>query len=79
MMHKNNKPRRPNAMEDDTIDRGITGQSLRDKGMNYDPATGLPTGGKDVNLGMGNECPCDDMDMDGDYDNSMGEMDDDYE
>ena len=55
---------KPNAMDDDTIDRGITGQSLRDKSMNYDPATGKPTGGKDVNLGMG-------MDGDGDYDNSM--------
>ena len=69
MMHKNtgHKQRRPNAMEDDTIDRGVTGQSLRDKGMNYDPATGLPTGGYDVNLGMGNECPCDDMNMDDDH------------
>lgn len=79
-MSCNSKPinGRPNAMDDDTINRGITGQSLRDKSMNYDPATGKPTGGMDVNLGMGmgGECPCGDMDMDGDYDNSMENEDD---
>lgn len=40
---------KPNAMDDDTIDRGITGQSLRDKSMSYDPQTGKGYG-IDVNL-----------------------------
>jgi len=37
------------AMGDDAINRGITGQSLRDKSMSYDPATGKAHG-QDVNL-----------------------------
>ncbi len=42
---------KPNIKDDDTIDRGISGQSLRDTGQHYDPATGKSTGGaKDVNL-----------------------------
>ncbi|MFV2057712.1 MAG: hypothetical protein ACC707_14695 [Thiohalomonadales bacterium] len=33
---------------DEAINRGTTGQSLKDKGMHYDPATGKPTGGEDM-------------------------------
>ncbi len=29
-----------NGVYDDPVNRGITGQNLRDKGMKYDPATG---------------------------------------
>ncbi len=35
---------KPNAIDDDTINRGVSGQSLRDTGMHYDPATGKPDG-----------------------------------
>jgi len=42
-------------MDDDTINRGVTGQGLRDKELRYDPATGRPTGGMDVNLNMSGE------------------------
>lgn len=38
----------PDGRDDDTINRGITGQSLRDTSMNYDPATGMPTGDNDM-------------------------------
>ncbi len=41
---------RPNAVDDDTIDRGISGQSLRDKGLHYDIATGRPNHSDGVNL-----------------------------
>jgi len=46
---------RPNGIDDDTIDRGVTGQGLRDKEMHYDPATGKRTGGTDVNLNVPGE------------------------
>ncbi len=53
---KCNKPitGQPNGIDDDTIDRGITGQSLRDKSMSYDPATGV-SHGTNVNLNMPGE------------------------
>ncbi len=38
--HMNGKP---NGIDDDPVNRGTTGQSLRDKGQHYDPATGKPT------------------------------------
>jgi len=42
---------KPNITDDDTLNRGISGQSLRDTGMHYDPATGKPTSGAvEVNL-----------------------------
>jgi len=44
---------KPNATDDDTVNRGVTGQCLRDKSMNYDPATGKGSGGCQVNLPEG--------------------------
>lgn len=45
---------KPNGIDDDTVNRGVTGQSLRDKSMNYDPATGKGSGA-DVNLNVPGE------------------------
>ncbi len=47
---------KPNGIDDDPVDRGTTGQSLHDKGMHYDPATGKPTDG------MSGDCKGCDMD-----------------
>ncbi len=45
----------PDGVDDDTVTRGTTGQSLRDSSMDYDPSTGLSNGDNDsddnVNLG----------------------------
>lgn len=51
-MHKKPITGKPNIKDDDTINRGISGQCLCDTGMYYDPATGKPTGGgkTDMNL-----------------------------
>lgn len=45
---------KPNGIDDDTVNRGVTGQSLRDKSMSYDPATGKG-GGPTVNLNVPGE------------------------
>ena len=42
----------PNIQDDDTINRGITGQCLRKTGQYYDPATGKPTSSENVNLDL---------------------------
>lgn len=57
------KTGKPNALDDDPVDRGTTGQSLRDKKMRYDPATGKPTDSNKVDYDGADI----DYDMDDDY------------
>ncbi len=41
---------KPNIVDDDPVNRGISGQCLHGSDMDYDPATGKRTGGMEVNM-----------------------------